>query len=41
MFVAIDADTKLVASFMVGKRDAPVAQVFMCYLQDAWHGGCN
>jgi len=29
VFVALDADTKLVPSFMVGKRDVPVARAFI------------
>jgi len=31
-FVALDADTKLVPTYAVGKRDAPTANAFMCDL---------
>lgn len=34
VFVALDADSKLIPSFVVGKRDAPTAQVFIRDLHD-------
>jgi hypothetical protein len=40
-FVAIDAETKLVPSYLVGKRDLPTATAFIADLSDVWRTGSS
>jgi hypothetical protein len=40
-FTAVDADTKLIPTFLVGSRDAGCATEFMQDRRAAWSTGCS